>query len=330
MSRLLVALLLLVACVGAQAESTLHPGQRLRLVCVLDPRLDVIRTIAADGYVNLPVVGKVGAAGQTLDRLTDSVNGRMLAFGSVATVDVYLTRNPHGEIAFGGAISYPGAAPFRSGLTLSALLAIVAPTESADIHSVHVTDGTGKDLVCDAASAGSLVLRPGDTVTVPPGVGSDQVTVLGGVMTAGAAPFHDGLTVADAIAASGGLSKHGDTSHMLVQRKGEDVPATLQTVLMRGDVVRVGVIVDLKYVSVKGAIANPGVVEWHQGMRLSEVISAAGGATDRAALTRIELHPFGTKQRLRFDLLAIRNAAKPDPEIQPNDTVVVPSTRGRR
>jgi protein involved in polysaccharide export with SLBB domain len=219
-------------------------------------------------------------------------------------------------------------APFRAGLTLAALLAEIGPTDTADLHRVHITDALGKDLLVDAAAPGDILLRPGDTITVPVGVGSDQVTVLGGVNKAGTMPFHDGLTVADALAASGGLSAHADATKISIQRNGDSMPATSETVLLRGDVLRIGVSVDLEYVSVKGAVVNPGVVEWRKGMRLSDAITAAGGPKDRANLTRVELLPFGSTKRVRYDLLAIRSGAKPDPEIQPNDTIVVPVGRG--
>ena len=140
----------------------------------------------------------------------------------------------------------------------------------------------------------------------------------------GSVPLHEGLTVGQAIEAAGGLSGHGDIHQVTVEHAGISSQATLETMLFKGDIVRVGLSLDRKFVAIKGAVLRQGVVEWRKGMLLTEIIREAGGEVAGADLSHIEVRRFANGRSTRFDLLQIRKQAVKDPVIEANDTIIVP------
>ncbi len=84
-----------------------------------------------------------------------------------------------------------------------------------------------------------------------------------------------------------------------------------------------------RVVTVLGEVRNPGVfpVPPEGTLRLSEVISMAGGFTDIAAPRKIEVSRIGPKGRTRvgrFSFAAITSGKIDDVELQPGDIVTVP------
>lgn len=317
---------LFLSCVLALSAfgQSLRPGQRLRFRCPAEPLLDVSRTIGPDGAVILPLLGPVGAAGKTLERIQGNVTDMLKERGRFLLIGVSLAYDPDAPISFHGALDLTGSLPPRPAKTLEDILSAAHPSSLADLHAITITDALGRATTVDGSSAPKEIgIRPGDDISVPVSLVSDEAMVLGGVQKPGSVTLKPGLTIGQAIDVAGGLSGHGDVHQITLEHAGQTAPATLESILQKGDVVRVGLTLDRKFVAVKGAVERQGVVEWHKGMLLSEIIKEAGGESKGADIVHVQVRRFANGKVVKFDLVRIRKQLDKDPEIEANDTVIV-------
>ncbi len=97
--------------------------------------------------------------------------------------------------------------------------------------------------------------------------------------------------------------------------------------LLPGDVVLVPEAQELK-VYVSGAVEDPGAVEFRstEGLTVLQAITAAGGATPRANLSKVLVYrqlPNGEQLKLTVNVKQIRRGKADEVQLQGNDTVVV-------
>src|SRR5690606_3709522 len=79
-------------------------------------------------------------------------------------------------------------------------------------------------------------------------------------------------------------------------------------------------------VYVFGQVENPGSYSYQQGISLLRAITLAGGFTDTARSGSVEVlrRNAGKSNRQEFDVDAILKKRTPDPELNPDDVIVVP------
>jgi polysaccharide export outer membrane protein len=89
--------------------------------------------------------------------------------------------------------------------------------------------------------------------------------------------------------------------------------------------------VPVKRLTVEGAVKQPGVYDIKGTTTLLQAIALARGVEETANLKGVVVFRTVNKQRMaaRFDLSAIRKGMAPDPELFPEDIVVVDQTDGQ-
>lgn len=325
-TRALLSLLGLLTI--AHGQSPLTPGDRIEVASDSEPRLCRVVDLARNGSVSLPLLGSINAANLTLGKLEDLINQKLLADGRAVQVHIRRKLNPQAPISFAGALRYSGEISWAPGRRLSYVLSLATPTDYAELRQVEITDGEDGVLRIDASAvdfAGSprdALLRPGDRILVPVAKVSNEVFVLGGVNRPGSVPFSDGLDPSKAIDAAGGLSGHGNPNDVWMERNGRRLPGL--PALQRGDVLHVGLVEERQFVSVQGAVMRPGIVQFHDGMTLSQVIEAAGGVTFKADEAHVEVKSLLGRSDDRYDLRAIKNKKRKDVKLRASDIVDVP------
>lgn len=167
-----------------------------------------------------------------------------------------------------------------------------------------------------------------------------SISVSGHVNNPGTVRFYEGMTVADAILLARGVrddafTERGQISrvdHQGVQQiitfnVAEVLEGKGNTALMRNDNVRIYSIRELKedaYLTVNGEVQNPRTVTYGEGITLKDVIMMAGGFTNGADLTNLEISSRGGRERgtvATYDLEA--NPALLNLELKPYDIVSV-------
>lgn len=180
LTRLLLfaaALIVPASLVSAQ-DAVLRAGDQieLRIGGVPPEEISAVTgtyTVDGDGYINLPHIGKVRAAGSTQAQLQSAIEGtyrsQQIYTNPSITIAVPVTAR---FVDVGGDVRSPQRVPFTADLTLlGAVTAAGGFTEYADQGKVrllrdgHATVVNIKDVRKDPAK--DIKLRPGDKIEVP-------------------------------------------------------------------------------------------------------------------------------------------------------------------
>ncbi len=172
-------------------------------------------------------------------------------------------------------------------------------------------------------------ILPGRSISVPTITADRRISVLGAVLDPKALPPSNDLTLGMAIEAAGGLGPHGNPNEIIVVRFGEPIPAQMPLDanfrLMPGDLVRVGLVENRKYVLVRGLVERPGSIEYAPGMTASRALALAGGLSEKAKRGTLVWQTGAKTFRLSIPFLLAGRI--PDPVINAEDTLMVEAGR---
>ncbi len=252
----------------------------------LDAKLVVDRA----GEVFLPKAGTLSVAGLRYQQLPDyfrTAIGRVfrnfdltVSLGQLRSIQVFVV----------GQARRPGSYTVSSLCTLvNALFASGGPSGAGSLRRIQlrrengvVTEFDFYDLLLQGDKSKDARLLPGDVIYIPPA--GAYVAIAGSVNVPAIYELREGTTLAAAIAMAGGLSTTADGQKAVVERieshntrRVEEFPlagAGLERILKDGDVVRIFPLSPRfeNAVTLRGNVAHPGRVAWHEGMRLRDVI----------------------------------------------------------
>jgi polysaccharide export outer membrane protein len=243
---------------GAQAATAplvqIGPGDTISLQVFGQPDMTGSIYVGEDGTVSVPLVGRVKVAGLSPAEAGARIEAA-LREGNVLVdphVTVAVAQSINQRVSVLGEVGTPGRYPIDAGTTPLDLLAQaggVKETGSDVVFLVRrMTDGTTERLPIDLAPLGAdgepqvlPTLRAGDVLFVP--VAQDYF-VSGEVIAPARYRFHQGLTVAEAVAKAGGVNERGSDSRIEIRRQRKDgkyetVHANPSDVVQPGDIVKV-------------------------------------------------------------------------------------------
>ena len=243
-------------------------------------------------------------------------------------------------IKFSGEVAAPGEMAFREGLKLSDVVKSAGTTENADLSHVTLKSTDGAARVLDANNpAEDLVLKPGDEIIVPTlkkeSPVRNEIYVMGGVAKPGAILLSGPMTVRSAIEAAGGFSSVATKKKVTVERPGQPVQELDMTVdnadlaVLPNDKIVVEVSESRAYVSVDGAVRNPGYFVVRPGMKLSEAIESAGGVLPKAKTEHIKIIPADGGKPKDINYNEIVQGFCGDVVLQAGDQVSIPGEKKR-
>ena len=141
----------------------------------------------------------------------------------------------------------------------------------------------------------------------------DSIAVSGHVANPGLFRFYDGMTAADALLLAKGVRNDAYTDRGQISRLNHDgvrqiIPFNVADALsgsgniklMRSDTIRVYSVRELVEdadITVNGEVRKPGTNTYHEGLTLRDVIMMAGGFTNGADLSNLEVSSRGGKER---------------------------------
>ena len=263
------------------------------------------------------------------------------------------------RVAVLGAVEKPGYYDVDAGAPLRLAQALVvaggvnpkaaltrATLVRADGQSVPL-DLFGLTVLGDQSK--NIELAPGDIVTVPEATG---VTVYGAVKSPGTYNVEEGRAprVLDVITQAGGLSVAPQEARVLLLHKGANAPdmlaanntasasrggalvsnvATLNERVFDGDLITVDALLPIR-VTVGGEVNKPSVLEVRPDTSLVDVITRAGGKTDKATLSDISvLHADGTSEKVDIYDALVKGESGPPFQLQDGDYVTLQENRRR-
>jgi polysaccharide export outer membrane protein len=226
-----LALLAGVAQRAAAQEYKLDKGDLITVNFWQQPDLKTQTRIDNEGKIDVPVIGRIVAAGLTVDQLRRAIVDKISVYNSKIT-QVAIEINEYGSRKYfiTGAVTAPGKYTFNKVPTIwEAILEAGGPLPTAQLGAVKIIRGgaeKGQILEVDLTSAftgGDLSnlpkLQPGDNVDVP-GIPAGQagaaaiqanlignkntIYVFGYVVTPGIYPLEKNMDVLQAIVLAGG------------------------------------------------------------------------------------------------------------------------------
>ncbi len=322
-------------------------------------------TVAPDGTISMPLVGQLSVAGQTVPQATKMLTTKWKKYIVDPSVTVSLVQKHAEFVVFSGSVARPGGLTYRPGLRLVEALAEVggfvitgSPTAGstttvglqttiADPSHVTVTHENETQQVLNlthletlAGTPSDILLEPGDSVYVPAQLG--KINVVGQVRQPGVIPYRDNMSLFDAVSDAGGYNADtADLPSATLIHNGKSSPINLEPMLLHGDMAANVALAPGDQISipekirtyVTGDVGRSGYYLYRPGDRVLDAISAVGGYTQQADLSKINvLHTdktHNTSQMVRVNLNSylLRNDPLGNPLIQPGDALYIPDKK---
>ena len=201
--------------------------------------------IYTDGTLQTSLAGRIPAAGRTPKQLADDIGKALKAGGFYANpvVNVEVVGYASRYVTVLGSVGSPSLVPIDRSYHLSEILARVGGVRGDAADYVIVTSEDGKETRynVEKMSGGDQtqdpMVLPGQKIFSPQ---ADVFYISGQVKSPGSYPMKTGMTVAQAIAKSGGLTESGSDKKVTVRRGGQKVKLQSTAEIQAGDVVSVG------------------------------------------------------------------------------------------
>jgi len=197
--------------------------------------------IDANGEMSLPMVGRMRAAGLTVQQFEEELNRRLAQFIRSPQIVVNVTEFRSQPVSVIGAVNNPGVHQLQGRKTLLEILSLAAGFRSDAGYSIKITrgiewgpiplpgaapDASGKYTVAEVGiqemmsgrnPAGNIQILPHDVVTVPV---AKLVYVIGEVRRSGGFVLGErqSISVLQALSLAEGLDRHADSKHAKILR----------------------------------------------------------------------------------------------------------------
>gem|GEM_PF-224794 len=277
------------------------PGDSLSIDLYGGVSKRLFRPVDRQGQVTLPEVGPVLVSGKSLSDVQQNMQQLLRTQFKGVSVSVSLARLRTIRVYEVGDVENPGAYDISSLSTpLNALFAAGGPTQRGSLRIVNHYRGGQLvqtvdlyDLLLHGVKTDIVRLENGDTVQVPPA--GPEVTVEGMVRRPAIYELKDEKNLADVIQLAGGLLPAASLGHIEVQRlmahqertmlslniaPNNDASATEKELasftVQDGDRIRIFPIAPYSQnaVYLEGHVIRPGRYSYHDGMRVTDLISS--------------------------------------------------------
>ncbi len=227
----------------------MQSGDNLQLSFWNNPELNARLTVGKDGGIEVPIIGRIAAAGLTVDGLRDRIISQMALYNKLVTqLSVTILDYGSNLLYVTGQVRLPGRYSFEEipGLW-DILLEAGGHLQGALLDEVTIvrTEGNGQVFTIDLSAAlrnGELdrlpKILPGDAIHMPgasasgsssPLVRRDEVYIMGAVGAPGAHKLEPDVNLVEAIGRAGGPLENSDLSKVrYVSASGRDQPVVLE------------------------------------------------------------------------------------------------------
>lgn len=224
-------------------DDVIGPDDSITISCLESADISRLWRVTSAGDVDLPLVGKVHAAGLTADQFQSSLTTSLKVYIRDPHVTVYISEFRSQPVTVSGAVHRPGTFQTEGPKTLWTVLSMAGGLEKNPGATVTITrqikygaiplpgshpsaDGQHSviDLpmkdVNDATSAASnLMIQPYDVIAVS--IDERLVFIIGEVIKPGAVELvsHDSISMMQLLASANGLSKLAQPRNSEIMRK---------------------------------------------------------------------------------------------------------------
>lgn len=226
-------------------QYVIHAGDKLEITFWQEPELNTTTTVGRDGMIELPVIGRIKAAGLTTSELSEQIVDQISRYRiKVTQATVVVTEYQGNKIYITGQVGAPGTLSFEVIPNLwRALQEAGGLSETADLERVTIIRGgeeSGDVIQVDLTEfldqgdpAMLPKLRGGDTIHVPripsvrsgsdtpssPFVSKNEIYILGEVASPGRYNLEKNVDLLDALILAGGPTNSARLSDVKVLKR---------------------------------------------------------------------------------------------------------------
>jgi protein involved in polysaccharide export with SLBB domain len=330
------------------ADYVLGPDDVLEVQLYGNQNYTVDLTVNRDGQINFPQLGAISVGGKRYSAVKSELEARVgrqmigehasVSMSGIRTISVFVL----GEAMFPGSYTVSGLATVTSALFAAGGVKPQGSLRHIQVRrqGALVREFDLYDLLMRGDSSADVKLLPGDVVMVP-SIGP-TASAYGEVQRPAIYELKGPTDVAQLIDMAGGLTPEADNAtasllHVNAQRQrvvigvNPSAPAGQAQPVGNGDALRV---VRLKPtidsgIQLQGYVYRPGGYEWHQGLRLTDIIGSIDelkpNADQHYVLIRRVEGPGRQINVLSADLAAALKAPDSSANVllQPRDTLTV-------
>lgn len=345
-----VILVISAGYAGAVEQSSISPGDTLRITVLGEPDHSRQVVVDNDGYISLPLANGIHVAGLSTTEAAATVAESLGKFLKNPDVTVETVEKARRTVTVSGQVKTPGVYTLQRETRLMEVIGLAGGFgTTADLTRVSVTRrGSTEPVMCNlnqflagTQEAANIVLDDGDVILVPemnPTIG--VVFVYGAVRQPGQPiQIREGMRVSQAISAAGGvLPDQADLARAELKHEGraDTVQIDLGKAmandpssdfpLQPGDTITVPAIEQLGTFTILGAVNNSGEFPIKGKMTVAKAIATAG-ASSHAKISALKLTRTasdGKTQSIVVNLNNIADGKAADVLLQAGDTIYVP------
>lgn len=278
--------------IPVRSDYAIGPGDELLIRAWGKIDLDARVNVDRNGQIYLPRVGAINVAGIRYEQLNSFLHAAVARFFKDFDLNVSIGQLRSIQVFVLGYARRPGTYTVSSLSTLvNTLFASGGPASDGSMRHVQlkrnnalVADLDVYDLILKGDKSGDAPLESGDVIYIPP-VGP-LVALAGSINRPAIYELRQAAVLGDALANSGGLTSVAAAKRVSIERidsRSERLfdefaldPAGLRRELKDGDVVRIFPVSPkiANAVTLRGNVAQPGRYLWHEGMRISDLITS--------------------------------------------------------
>ncbi|MBV9470781.1 MAG: SLBB domain-containing protein [Abitibacteriaceae bacterium] len=346
---LLACVIFFPAASVAQTQNyQLGPGDVLTVIVLRHPEMSAEQvTVTSNGGIYVPVAGRVQVTGKTVEQVANQITTLLRVRLVRPEVTVTLREARPRQVFVLGAVAKPGVYAFQPGWRVSEVLAISGGLIARPELTEAILSRANRNpiplnlaaILTNSNQPENVALQPGDTVRFT--VRSLSITVTGQVIKSGTYDVPPGTGVVEALAIAGGAAPKAALSKVTVKHlDGSVVPVDLYKVMVLGQqagdlALQAGDMVTVPEsqarISVIGAVQKAGYYDIPDGttMRVADALTAAGGPTPQASLTRASIrHADGSAEPVDLYKILVRGDGAGNVQLAPGDIVSVPESKG--
>jgi polysaccharide export outer membrane protein len=256
--KLLLILFMAFSTGAMAAENPLADGDLVRISVYGNPDLTTEVKVSAAGDINFPLIGEVRVAGLNPPQAEQLIAKRLVDDGFLrqAQINLIVLKSSGQQVSILGQVAKPGKYSIETGVkTLFDFIAIsggVSAKGSNVVTVIRMTETPPKRISvnvdklflqsnADEIKSANLDMQAGDIIYVPE---APVFYVYGEANRAGVYRFKSGMSVAQAIASSGGISARGTENGLVINRLDktgniQEIEATVTTTIEADDVVHI-------------------------------------------------------------------------------------------
>jgi polysaccharide export outer membrane protein len=334
--------------VPVPADYVIGSGDELSIQLYGSQNRNLRLIVTRDGAINFPELGPIRISGMNFDAARQAIEARVeqqmigvqasVTMGQTRTIRIFVlgeTKLP-GSYAVSGLATMTAALFASGGVTpIGSLRDIQLKRQGEVVRRLDLYD-----LLIRGDTTDDARLLPGDTIFIPP-VGP-IVSVDGEVKRPAIYELRGEATAADVVRIAGGLTPEADVTRVSLtqidrasRRVVTDInlaqPASAVQQVGNGAVLRIAKLrpqIDAG-VELEGFVHRTGPIAWHEGMRLTDVVSSIDelrpNADQNYVLIRRETGPDRRISVLSADLAAalVSPGSAADVQLMPRDRIIV-------